>query len=106
MEMEAAVHKRNLESSILFMQQDHATTLKALHDEIQKLQKKCTGKINAVTLFSFFFLDCIFLIVIKLMMNGSELIKLSTLFVVEATDKSRTFQLINHLTYIMPVFFL
>jgi hypothetical protein len=26
--------------------------------------------------------------------------------VVEATDKSRTFQLINHLTYIMPVFFL
>ncbi|KAL8604677.1 hypothetical protein ACOMHN_013457 [Nucella lapillus] len=40
--MEAAVHKRNLESSILFMQQDHAATLKALHEEIHKLQKRCT----------------------------------------------------------------
>lgn len=38
-----AIHKRNLESSILFMQQEHAATLKALHEEIQKLQKKCTG---------------------------------------------------------------
>ena len=41
--MEAAIHKRNLESSILFMQQEHANTLKALHEEIQKLQKKCSG---------------------------------------------------------------
>lgn len=40
--MEAAIHKRNLESSILFMQQEHANTLKALHEEIQKLQKKCS----------------------------------------------------------------
>lgn len=44
MATEAAVHKRNLESSILFMQQEHATTLKALHEEIQKLQKRCTGR--------------------------------------------------------------
>lgn len=42
MAMQAAVHKRNLESSILFMQQEHATTLKALHEEIHRLQKKCT----------------------------------------------------------------
>ncbi|CAH1800360.1 unnamed protein product [Owenia fusiformis] len=33
---------RNLESSILFMQSDHAITLKGLHAEIQKLQKKCS----------------------------------------------------------------
>lgn len=42
MAMEAAMHKRNLETSILFMQQNHAATLKALHEEIQRLQKKCT----------------------------------------------------------------
>ncbi|KAK7088133.1 coiled-coil domain-containing protein 92-like isoform X2 [Littorina saxatilis] len=40
--MEAAVHKRNMESSILFMQQEHSDTLKALHEEIHKLQKRCT----------------------------------------------------------------
>lgn len=33
---------RNMESKILFMQQEHAATLKALHEEIQRLQKKCT----------------------------------------------------------------
>jgi len=43
MSNQEAIHKRNLESSILFMQQQHAATLKALHEEIQKLQKKCTG---------------------------------------------------------------
>ncbi len=32
------------ESSILFMQQEHAATLKGLHEEIQKLQKRCSGK--------------------------------------------------------------
>ncbi|WAR03400.1 CCD92-like protein [Mya arenaria] len=42
MATQEAIHKRNLESSILFMQQEHAATLKALHEEIQKLQKKCT----------------------------------------------------------------
>ena len=47
MATEAAVHKRNLESSILFMQQEHAATLKALHEEIQKLQKRCTGKVQS-----------------------------------------------------------
>lgn len=31
-----------LESSVLFIQQEHAKTLKALHEEIAKLQKKCT----------------------------------------------------------------
>lgn len=45
MTTQEAIHKRNLESSILFMQQEHAATLKALHEEIQKLQKKCTGNI-------------------------------------------------------------
>ncbi|OWF48701.1 coiled-coil domain-containing protein 92-like [Mizuhopecten yessoensis] len=39
---ETAVHKRNMESAILFMQQEHATTLKALHEEIRNLQKKCS----------------------------------------------------------------
>ena len=43
MTSQAAIHKRNLESSILFMQQEHANTLKALHEEIQKLQKKSSG---------------------------------------------------------------
>ena len=45
MTSQAAIHKRNLESSILFMQQEHAGTLKALHEEIQKLQKKCSGEV-------------------------------------------------------------
>lgn len=40
--MQEAIHKRNLESSILFMQQEHAATLKALHEEIRNLQKKCS----------------------------------------------------------------
>ncbi|KAL8584766.1 hypothetical protein ACOMHN_035685 [Nucella lapillus] len=34
--------RRNLESSILFIQQEQAATLKALHEEIHKLQSKCT----------------------------------------------------------------
>lgn len=42
MSMQEAIHKRNLEVSILFMQQQHAATLKALHEEIQTLQKKCS----------------------------------------------------------------
>ncbi|XP_076473026.1 coiled-coil domain-containing protein 92-like [Babylonia areolata] len=51
--MEAAVHKRNLESSILFMQQEHAATLKALHEEIHKLQKKCTDLTFQLTMHGF-----------------------------------------------------
>ncbi|XP_038057296.1 coiled-coil domain-containing protein 92-like isoform X2 [Patiria miniata] len=41
--MAAPVHVqlRNAESSILFMQQEHAKTLQGLHQELQKLQKKC-----------------------------------------------------------------
>lgn len=42
MATQAAVHKRNLESSILFMQTEHAQTLKGLHEEIKNLQKKCS----------------------------------------------------------------
>ena len=46
MATEASVHKRrNLDSSILFIQQEHATTLKALHEEIQRLQQRCTGMV-------------------------------------------------------------
>ena len=35
----------SLQKSILFMQQEHANTLKGLHEEIQKLQKKCSGRL-------------------------------------------------------------
>ncbi|XP_033626996.1 coiled-coil domain-containing protein 92-like [Asterias rubens] len=35
------VQLRNAESSVLFMQQEHAKTLQGLHQELQKLQKKC-----------------------------------------------------------------
>lgn len=35
------VQLRNAQSSILFMQQEHAQTLQGLHGELQKLQKKC-----------------------------------------------------------------
>lgn len=45
MATQAAVHKRNLESAILFMQTEHAQTLKGLHEEIKNLQKKCSGSI-------------------------------------------------------------
>ncbi|XP_013406043.1 coiled-coil domain-containing protein 92 [Lingula anatina] len=34
--------RANLESAVLFMQQEHATTLKGLHEEIQTLQKRCS----------------------------------------------------------------
>jgi coiled-coil domain-containing protein 92 len=43
MATQAAVHQRNLESAILFMQTEHAQTLKGLHEEIKNLQKKCSG---------------------------------------------------------------
>jgi hypothetical protein len=43
MTSQAAIHKRNLDSAILFMQQEHAETLKGLHKEIENLQKKCSG---------------------------------------------------------------
>lgn len=39
------IERRNLESSLLFMQQEHSNTLRALHEEISKLQKRCTGMI-------------------------------------------------------------
>ena len=45
LEMGAAVplqRQKSLQSSILFMQEEHAKTLKALHSEIQHLQKKCS----------------------------------------------------------------
>ncbi|XP_005100446.1 coiled-coil domain-containing protein 92 [Aplysia californica] len=42
MSSESAMHQRNLESSILFMQQEHASILKGLHEEIALLQKRCT----------------------------------------------------------------
>jgi len=35
--------QRNLDSAILFMQQEHAETLKGLHEEISSLQKRCSG---------------------------------------------------------------
>ena len=35
----------SLQKSILFMQQEHANTLKGFHEEIQKLQKKCSGRL-------------------------------------------------------------
>ena len=43
MSSQEAAHRRNEESALLFMQQEHAETLKGLHDEIRKLQKKYTG---------------------------------------------------------------
>ncbi|CAG5133177.1 unnamed protein product [Candidula unifasciata] len=42
MSTETATYKRNLESSILFMQREHAATIKGLHEEISSLQKRCT----------------------------------------------------------------
>ena len=35
---------QNAESSVLFMQQEHANTLQGLYTEINKLQKKCGGR--------------------------------------------------------------
>ena len=40
------IRQESLEKSILFMQQDHANTLKGLHEEIQKLQKRCSGNFS------------------------------------------------------------
>lgn len=36
------VRQQNLESAVLFMQSEHANTLKALHEEIHHLQKRCS----------------------------------------------------------------
>jgi len=36
---------QNTESSMKFMQAEHAHTLHGLHDEIHKLQTKCSGKL-------------------------------------------------------------
>jgi len=38
----AGMREKNLESAVLFMQTEHASTLKALHEEIQHLQKRCS----------------------------------------------------------------
>lgn len=46
---QARVQLQNAESSILFMQQEHAKTLQGLYAEINKLQKKCGGISIAVT---------------------------------------------------------
>lgn len=42
MTTETIMQKRNLDSSILFIQQEHAAILKGLHEEIAMLQKRCT----------------------------------------------------------------
>ncbi|XP_076452322.1 uncharacterized protein LOC143287960 [Babylonia areolata] len=42
MASEPCVQQGEQESSVQFMQQEHAATLKALHQEIHKLQSKCT----------------------------------------------------------------
>lgn len=34
--------QQSFQSSILFIQEQHTETLKSLHDEIQKLQKRCS----------------------------------------------------------------
>jgi len=41
--MDDRIKQRNLDSAILFMQQEHAQTLKGLHEEIATLQKRCSG---------------------------------------------------------------
>ena len=43
----AGMREKNLESAVLFMQTEHASTLKALHEEIQHLQKRCSGNESA-----------------------------------------------------------
>jgi hypothetical protein len=43
MATQAEIKQRNLESSILYLQQEHSNTLKGLHEEIQQLQKKNSG---------------------------------------------------------------
>ena len=34
---------QSLQHAILFLQQEHANTLRGLYDEINRLQAKCTG---------------------------------------------------------------
>ena len=43
---------RNREVSILFMQKEHAATLKGLHEEIRRLQQKCSGEVVGLFLFN------------------------------------------------------
>jgi len=42
------VRQQNMQSSILFMQQEHANTLSGLHNEIHRLQQKCSGIVTRV----------------------------------------------------------
>ncbi|CAI9740816.1 Hypothetical predicted protein [Octopus vulgaris] len=39
---ESPIQRRNLESEMLFLRQQHAKTLKGMHEEIKVLQKRCT----------------------------------------------------------------
>ncbi|GAB1611270.1 hypothetical protein Ahia01_001414300 [Argonauta hians] len=39
---EVPIQRRNLESEMLFLRQQHAKTLKGMHEEIKVLQKRCT----------------------------------------------------------------
>ena len=49
---ETRMKLRNAESSIAFLQTQHAEILQGLHAEIQTLQQKCARKFcNAITLF-------------------------------------------------------
>ncbi|XP_064618777.1 coiled-coil domain-containing protein 92-like [Lineus longissimus] len=52
MATQAEIKQRNLESSILYLQQEHSTTLKGLHEEIQLLQKKNSELTFQVAMFS------------------------------------------------------
>ena len=45
---------RNAESSIAFLQKQHAEILQGLHTEIQTLQQKCARKLNDTKSLSFF----------------------------------------------------
>lgn len=35
---------QSAQKNLLFLQQDHASTLKGLHAEIRRLQQQCTGE--------------------------------------------------------------
>ena len=42
--------RQSTDSSVTFLQEQHAKTLQGLHGEIQKLQKKCASEFGCLTL--------------------------------------------------------
>lgn len=45
------ISKQESAAAIQYLQQEHTKTLKSLHEEIERLQKKCSGKYDILSMY-------------------------------------------------------